>query len=98
MSLGRAGSSAMLPGPNALAVGRNTAGDMPAGVTFTHVPGGQVPAATHGSGGSGPASEPPPPPPSGARPPGEPPQAGTRRTTRNGASASASARREEPII
>ncbi|MEO7113326.1 MAG: hypothetical protein ABI183_23000 [Polyangiaceae bacterium] len=30
------------------------------GVTFTQVPGGHVPAATHGSGGSGPLVVPPP--------------------------------------
>ena len=41
------------------AVGRRTVGDRSAGVTLTQTPGGQVPAATQGSGGSGPASFPP---------------------------------------
>src|SRR5258708_1785031 len=46
----------MEPGPKALGVGRRTAGDMPAGVTFVQTPGGHVPASMQGSGGSGPVS------------------------------------------
>src|ERR1022692_3464911 len=48
----------MLPGPNTFAVGRRTAAERSPGVTLIQTPGGQVPAATHGSGGRGLASRP----------------------------------------
>src|SRR5450432_3577653 len=48
----------MLPGPNTLAVGRRTEASRSGGVTFIQTPGGQVPAATQGSGDSGPTSGP----------------------------------------
>src|ERR1700722_6007790 len=49
MSLGRTGSTTMLPGPKPPPSPRSAAG-IPPGVTLIQTPGGHVPASTHGSG------------------------------------------------